>query len=82
MARDQGEIVCAVKQTDAYTTWHKQILVLAATANPLCLQSQVGGSKQGSSVQMLEGSGVKMHLQLHRELGCYSKFFHGAPTAL
>lgn len=55
MARDQGGTVCAVKQTDANTTWHKQIFVLAATANPLCLQFLVGASKQGSSVQMLEG---------------------------
>lgn len=55
MARDQGGTVCAVKQTDANTAWHKQIFVLAATANPLCLQFLGGASKQGSSVQMLEG---------------------------
>lgn len=38
MAMDQGEIACAVKQTDANPAWHKQVFVLAATANPLCLQ--------------------------------------------
>lgn len=44
-----------VQQTDPNTIWHKQIFVLAATENPLRLELQLGGSKQGSSVQMLEG---------------------------
>lgn len=42
--------LAVVQQTDANTIWHKQLFVLAATANALWPELWLGGSQQGGSV--------------------------------